>query len=207
MGWLILGWWVYQRKKQRNELSTDSIGSMVHGNQLEYTESGYSNANQWANYLRYIQFVKSMEMKIFMYQVLKSAKLILVRYAWRTPLASGRIPCCGVSHFIVCLDPRLSGDLPKWLSFVASCVEHQCDFITGDGNLFAQRSFKSDDHSDFRTCIMIDILEHFLQQINLHRSPINRITYNVVSSTTAADYNRSLSINGCPSLLWVNSQW
>ena len=81
----------------------------------------------------------------------------------------------------------------KWLGFVASCVEHQCDFLSGDGNLFAQRSFKSDDHSDFRTCIMIDILERFLQQINLHRSPINRITYNVVSSTTAADYIRSMS--------------
>ena len=70
----------------------------------------------------------------------------------------------------------------KWLSFVASCVEHQCDFLSGDGNLFAQRSFKSDDHSDFRTCIMIDILERFLQQINLHRSPINRITYTVYRS-------------------------
>ena len=80
----------------------------------------------------------------------------------------------------------------KWLSFIASCVEHQCDFLSGDGNLFAQRSFKSDDHSDYRTCIMIDILERFLQQINLHRSPINRITYNVVSSTTAADYMRSM---------------
>ena len=80
----------------------------------------------------------------------------------------------------------------KWLGFVANCVEHQCDFITGNGNLFAQRSFKSDDHSDFRTSIMIDILERFLQQINLHRSPTNRITYNVVSSTSAADYIRSM---------------
>ena len=42
----------------------------------------------------------------------------------------------------------------KWLSFFACCVEHQCDFISGDGNQFAQRSFKSDDHSDFRTSIM-----------------------------------------------------
>ena len=94
----------------------------------------------------------------------------------------------------------------KWLSFVASCVEHQCDFLSGDGNLFAQRSFKSDDHSDFRTCIMIDILERFLQQINLHRSPINRITYNVVSSTTAADYIRSMSGEDadCDSMLLIS---
>ena len=80
----------------------------------------------------------------------------------------------------------------KWLSFVACCVEHKCDFISGDGNLFAQRSFKQDEHSDFRTSIMIDILERFLQQINLHRNPINRITYNVVSSTMASEYIRSM---------------
>ena len=94
----------------------------------------------------------------------------------------------------------------KWLSFVASCVEHQCDFITGDGNLFAQRSFKSDDHSDCRTSIMIDILERFLQQINLHRSPINRITYNVVSSTTAANYIRSMEGEDadCDSMLLIS---
>ena len=94
----------------------------------------------------------------------------------------------------------------KWFQFVASCVEHQCDFLSGDGNLFAQRSFKSDDHSDYRTCIMIDILERFLQQINLHRSPINRITYNVVSSTTAADYIRSMHGEDadCDSMLLIS---
>ena len=94
----------------------------------------------------------------------------------------------------------------KWLSFVASCFEHQCDFITGDGNLFAQRSFKADDHSDFRTCIMVDILERFLQQINLHRSPINRITYNVVSSTAAAEYIRSMESNDgdCDSMILIS---
>jgi hypothetical protein len=80
----------------------------------------------------------------------------------------------------------------KWLSFVACCVEHQYDFIAGDGNLFAQRSGKQDEHSDFRTSIMIDILGRFLQQINLHRNPINRITYNVVSSTMASEYIRSM---------------
>ena len=94
----------------------------------------------------------------------------------------------------------------KWLSFITSCVEHQCDFLSGDGNLFAQRSFKSDDHSDYRTCIMIDILERFLQQINLHRSSINRITYNLVSSTTAADYMRSMQGEDadCDSMLLIS---
>ena len=53
---------------------------------------------------------------------------------------------------------------------------------------------------------MIDILERFLQQINLHRSPINRITYNVVSSTTAADYIRSMSGEDadCDSMLLIS---
>ena len=54
--------------------------------------------------------------------------------------------------------------------------------------------------------IMIDILERFLQQINLHRSPINRITYNVVSSTTAADYIRSMEGEDadCDSMLLIS---
>jgi hypothetical protein len=37
----------------------------------------------------------------------------------------------------------------KWLHFVAACVEQQAEFITGDGNLFAQRNIKRDDHSDY----------------------------------------------------------
>ena len=65
----------------------------------------------------------------------------------------------------------------KWLHFIANCVEHQIFFTSGDGTLFAQRSFKKDENSDFRTCIMIDILERFLQQINLHRN--HRSSYNI----------------------------
>jgi len=85
----------------------------------------------------------------------------------------------------------------KWLSFIASCIEHQ---------QFAQRSFKKDEHSDFRTSIMIDILERFLQQINLHRSPINRITYNVVSSTMASEYIRSMEGKNadCDSMILIS---
>ena len=30
----------------------------------------------------------------------------------------------------------------KWLSFVACCVEHQCDLITGDGNFFCSTQFQ-----------------------------------------------------------------
>ena len=94
----------------------------------------------------------------------------------------------------------------KWLHVVANCVEHQVGFLSGDGNLFAQRSFKKDDHSDFRTCIMIDILERFLQEINLQRSPLNRISYNVVSSTQASQYLRSMEGESadCDSMLLIS---
>ena len=53
---------------------------------------------------------------------------------------------------------------------------------------------------------MIDILERFLQQINLHRNPINRITYNVVSSTAAAEYIRSMEGNDgdCDSMILIS---
>lgn len=92
----------------------------------------------------------------------------------------------------------------RWVEFLASCVSQQVDFIQGDGNLFAQRNFKKDAHSDFRSCILIDLLEKFLGQINLYRSAMNRISYNVVSSTQAAEYikeQESDSNADCDSML------
>ena len=89
-----------------------------------------------------------------------------------------------------------------WIS--RSCVSHQVDFIQGYGNLFAQRNFKKDAHSDFRSCILIDLLERFLGQINLFRPAMNRISYNVVSSTQAAEYikeQESDSNADCDSML------
>jgi len=80
----------------------------------------------------------------------------------------------------------------RWLNFIACCINYQIDFITGDGNLFSQRNFKRDDRSDFRSSILMDILERFLIQINLHRNPVNAITYNVVSSTMASEYIRAM---------------
>jgi hypothetical protein len=76
----------------------------------------------------------------------------------------------------------------RWVQFLASCVSHQVDFIQGDGNLFAQRNFKKDAHSDFRSCILVDLLERFLGQINLHRSALNCFTFNIVSSMQAGEY-------------------
>ena len=39
---------------------------------------------------------------------------------------------------------------------------------------------------------MVDLLERFLGKINMHRSALNRITYNIVSSTQASEYIRSI---------------
>ena len=76
----------------------------------------------------------------------------------------------------------------RWVQFLAACISHQVDFLQGDGNLFAQRNFKQDDRSDFRSCIiLVDLLERFLGQINMHRSALNRITFNIVSSTQAGE--------------------
>ena len=59
----------------------------------------------------------------------------------------------------------------------------------GDGNRFAQTNFKQDRHSDFRSCILIDLLERFLNQLNETRDPLTRIT---LSNTQAGEYIRSL---------------
>ena len=71
----------------------------------------------------------------------------------------------------------------RWAGFLTQCLVHQVDFVQGDGNLFAQRNFKRDVHSDYRTCILVDILSRVLTEINMHRTPTNRITYNICSST------------------------
>ena len=76
----------------------------------------------------------------------------------------------------------------RWAEFITQCLIHQVDFVQGDGNLFAQRNFKRDFHSDYRTCILVDILSRCLTEINLNRNPTNRITFNICSSTSAAEY-------------------
>ena len=62
-----------------------------------------------------------------------------------------------------------------WLNFLSSAIAHSADFITGDGNLFAQRNFKPDSHSDFKSCILVDLLERLLDQINSNRTQVNMI--------------------------------
>ena len=76
----------------------------------------------------------------------------------------------------------------RWLNFVSKAISHSVDFSTGDGNLFAQRNFKRDSHSDLKSCILVDLPERLLDQINKNRAPVERITYNIGSSTQAAEY-------------------
>ena len=94
----------------------------------------------------------------------------------------------------------------RWLNFVSSAIMHSVDFITGDGNLFSQRNFKRDSHSDFKSCILVDLLERLLDGINSNRSPVNRITYNIVSSTQAAEYVKAQTDdNGdCDSMILIS---
>eukprot|EP00435_Cladocopium_sp_Y103_P017865 s4149_g4.t1 len=81
----------------------------------------------------------------------------------------------------------------NWLRFITAAIAAQVDFITGDGNLFAQRNFKADSHTDFKSSILIDLLERLLAEINPHRSGMNQITYNVCSSIQAGAYIRAMS--------------
>ena len=83
----------------------------------------------------------------------------------------------------------------RWAGFLTQCLVHQVDFVQGDGNLFAQRNFKRDVHSDYRTCILVDILSRVLTEINMNRTPTNRITYNICSSTSAAEYIKAQQQN------------
>eukprot|EP00435_Cladocopium_sp_Y103_P044586 s1063_g12.t1 len=80
----------------------------------------------------------------------------------------------------------------NWLHFLTAAIAAQVDFITGDGNLFAQRNFKDDRHTDYKSSILIDLLERLLGEINPHRSGMNQITYNLRSSIQAGAYIRAM---------------
>ena len=65
---------------------------------------------------------------------------------------------------------------------IYSAIIDQSDYIVGDGNKFAQMNFKEDNHSDYRTCIIVDMLCRILKNINSTRRYEDRITYDIVSS-------------------------
>eukprot|EP00435_Cladocopium_sp_Y103_P000617 s2991_g1.t1 len=81
----------------------------------------------------------------------------------------------------------------NWLKFLTAAIAAQVDFITGDGNLFAQRNFKQGAHTDYKSWILIDLLERLLAEINPYRSGMNQITYNLCSSIQAGAYIRAMS--------------
>eukprot|EP00435_Cladocopium_sp_Y103_P030855 s1063_g7.t1 len=85
------------------------------------------------------------------------------------------------------------GSCERWVHVLTAAIAAQMDFITGDGNLFAQRNFKNDSHTDFQSCILVDLLERLLAEINQHRGGMNQISYNIWSSIQAGAYIRALS--------------
>ena len=64
---------------------------------------------------------------------------------------------------------------------IYSAIIDQSDYIVGDGNKFAQMNFKEDAHSDYRTCIIVDMLCRILKNINSTRRYEDRITNDIVS--------------------------
>ena len=111
-------------------------------------------------------------------------------------------------HICICLEKRVRRcmsqvDIIPVLLLIPSSI----DFIMGDGNLFAERNFKQDRHFDFRSCILIDLLERFLNQLNESRDQMTRKTYNVVSNTQAGEYIKSLqgaTNTSCDCLLTIS---
>ena len=76
----------------------------------------------------------------------------------------------------------------RWVQFLAACISHQVDFLQATEICSLSETLKRDDHSDFRSCIPVGLLERFLSQINMHTSALNRITFNIVSSTQAGEH-------------------
>ena len=76
----------------------------------------------------------------------------------------------------------------RWVQLLAACISHQVDFLQATEICSLSETLKRDDYSDFRSCIPVGLLERFLSQINMHRSALNRITFNIVSSTQAGEH-------------------
>eukprot|EP00435_Cladocopium_sp_Y103_P003220 s5877_g1.t1 len=63
----------------------------------------------------------------------------------------------------------------NWLKFITAAIAAQVDFITGDGNLFAQRNFKQDAHTDYKLRILLSLqLQNFIASEISEYVPINR---------------------------------
>ena len=65
---------------------------------------------------------------------------------------------------------------------IYSAIIDHSNYIVGDGNKFAQMNFKEDIHSEYRTCIIIDMFCRILKNINATHRYKDRIRYDIVSS-------------------------
>lgn len=83
--------------------------------------------------------------------------------------------------------------ISSWIAFLSKALALQVDYISGDGNLFAQRNFKNDTSSDYSSCILVDVLERMLAEHNKRHSFEEAITYSVVASTQHQEWIRSLA--------------
>lgn len=107
----------------------------------------------------------------------------------RTGLSEARVAVFHINSYSFRL--QFSQSVYAWTQFVAAAIASQCDYITGAGNLFAQRAFKAELCNDFHTCILTDILERTLEASNRERTYAQRITYQVVSSTQHKEWVKS----------------
>ena len=101
------------------------------------------------------------------------------------------LPGCRILSFHVnaeAFHKKFSSGAAKILQFLYAGITAQVDFILGDGNLYAQRNFQRDSGSDFNTCTIVDLLERVLLPLNESRGYEHKITYNVVSSTSALEW-------------------
>ena len=68
-----------------------------------------------------------------------------------------------------------------------TAVADQVDVIARDANMFTNRNFRSDRHSDPATGAVLTILDQILVSANKRREPSKRITYNWEVSTLATE--------------------
>eukprot|EP00435_Cladocopium_sp_Y103_P005263 s3264_g1.t1 len=78
---------------------------------------------------------------------------------------------------------RFQAVVTLWTQFVSAAVSHQVDYLTGDGNLFANRSFKEQLSYDHNISILTDIVERVVNAANAESTWETRVTYQLVCST------------------------
>ena len=110
-------------------------------------------------------------------------------------LPPGGISMCRCSSFIFCLAQCIIKRFAKnglHSIPIPACISHQ-----GDGTLFAERNFKKDVHSDFRSCILIGLLQLLYSQVNPHRSESDWIRQGTETSQLKCGCGSTLCMSIC----------